>query len=77
MNIPERLRSRKLFMTLLGFGMTSLLTVFNFPHVLIHAISTTIEILVPTYVGSQGIVDATLHIANAINSATSDKKKES
>ena len=73
MTIPSRLKSRKLFMTLLGFGMTTLLTVFQFPHELIHVISKTIEILVPTYVGSQGIVDATLHVATAINDATSDK----
>ena len=74
MSIPERLKSRKLFMTMLGFGVTSILSILKFPHELIHVVSQTIEILVPTYVGSQGIVDATLHVANALNQENETSK---
>ena len=66
MSIPNRLKSRKFWMTLLGFGIMGITNLLKLPTDLVHMIYKGVEILVPTYVGTQGLVDGTLSVMSAL-----------
>ena len=75
MSFPERLKSRKLLMTIFGFATMFVTQIFRIPHEVVDTIMKAVEILVPTYVGSQGIVDGTLNIVRAVQASAKPKKR--
>ncbi len=75
MSIPKPLKSRKLWLTILGFGVTLVTNMLNLPAALVHNITNVIELLVPTYVGAQGFVDGLRYLAERPAKKTTSKRK--
>ena len=60
--ISERLKSRKFWMTLVGLGTIVATELLGVGAEVAHTIAKAIEILIPVYVGSQGVVDSSVNL---------------
>ena len=63
----SKIKSRKFWMTLIGLFTVVATEFCGVPSQVAHTVARAIEMLVPIYVGSQGLVDSARHVARIVH----------